>query len=1346
MWRRTVWILVAVVGTGTGTTELQSLPSRQAEQTPPPLQPQTPPEPHPPPPQSGTWSDQHFLWEQIWDAVQSRMPQSASTTKTKASADTQVGGIPSHTDRRRALYRHSLTEHYATLLGQSQQQNPHTATPDSPSTQTHADTNTTKPDQSQPTPDAHQRRSASLAHLLRTWTARDMGGRPRRRTTPVDRVSSRHAALPIFPPSLREANLDTVREAFTHAYDAYMYHAFPAGELHPLTCTPGSFDLVRLPALTLVDSLDMLLLMDNTTEFARSVERLRQLHTATPLFRVDRNVSVFETNIRVLGGLLSAHQLVTALVDNATVPWHHVWKRDGNDYVVRDGRRDAWSSTDTGTHRDQDQPWAGCATHSSSSPDCVVSTAATSSSSTTTASTFQSQPHNGTKYWRYDGCLLEWALDLGNRLLPAFQTKTGIPYGTVNLLYGVPPGETPVASLAGGGTLSLEFTLLSRLTGDDRFEAVAKRATRGLFALRNRRTDLLGKHVDVQKGVWTETLSGIGSNSDSFLEYLLKHYILFPEDGDFWILFVAAYSGVFRHLRVGEWYVDADMNRAAGGGARHVLESLMAFYPGLQTLLGELVPAAQSLNSMFLVREWLGFLPERFHFGSWRLDGGMSGAGKHPLRPELLESCYLLHKATQQVGSDNNATGTSSGWLWAADWALRKMSAARTECGYASIKELRTSTSGTTDGSSHGVRLSNEMPSFFLSETLKYLYLIFDEDNILHRDKDREWVFTTEAHPIHHVPVPPKKKKGQPNRPFAAEIDGLKEILRARLRNEKTKVETVVHLGGERWSEKLSSKEYQADLTAVVAQAKHVRTSTDDGEFDFFEPRKLTTHAEEASEGVMDAFGNIATNTAHMRLTELGVGDGYLLRKACPNVYSSELLWMHALNGGVLDYSDVHVTQMGTNERPNRWYSLGAIEALEVQGLGIHLDEPSHGTCPIFKDKNPVNATPQDSDGEKNSFIDDELSEFESPMGAFRISSFPEGSGFYMNHVASGETLLTTFLTDDSDISNTFVMTYATLPSTTQQAKPKEGYAHLPTWRRLGLKIPDIEEVEERIPGNRVVVMSDLFGNSFTCTVDVLWKSSDPEKNEDEVLASVPCAPGLFGPAHMSSLADSADVVVEAILLPPWEDDIFGCESPAESGDGNCDNKVASFTFTADVLFPLEPEAGWQPSSLEENFTCKNVNIQAVHRGDCTFLDKAINQKRQWGAGAVIVVNSGEDELFVMSQGTDELSGVDPDDIPLAVLVTGLDGEAILSAAATEYKEEEGYIAGRVSLVRQQNTMSLQSSENSGPRQFPIVNGSPSMLQLLAKGGWGVQATSPDVSDGSDWQLSLLHHKLGDIS
>ena len=40
--------------------------------------------------------------------------------------------------------------------------------------------------------------------------------------------------------------------------------------------------------------------------------------------------------------------------------------------------------------------------------------------------------------------LLRLATDLGERLLPAFHTATGIPIGTVNLRYGVPVGETPV--------------------------------------------------------------------------------------------------------------------------------------------------------------------------------------------------------------------------------------------------------------------------------------------------------------------------------------------------------------------------------------------------------------------------------------------------------------------------------------------------------------------------------------------------------------------------------------------------------------------------------------------------------------------------------------------------------------------------------------------------------------------------------------------------------------------------------------------------------------------------------------------------------------------------------------
>ena len=58
-------------------------------------------------------------------------------------------------------------------------------------------------------------------------------------------------------------------------------------------------------ALTLIDALDTLAVLGNKTEFARAVSLLdRQLR-----FDVDVAVSVFETNIRVLGGLLSAHML-----------------------------------------------------------------------------------------------------------------------------------------------------------------------------------------------------------------------------------------------------------------------------------------------------------------------------------------------------------------------------------------------------------------------------------------------------------------------------------------------------------------------------------------------------------------------------------------------------------------------------------------------------------------------------------------------------------------------------------------------------------------------------------------------------------------------------------------------------------------------------------------------------------------------------------------------------------------------------------------------------------------------------------------------------------------------------
>lgn len=229
---------------------------------------------------------------------------------------------------------------------------------------------------------------------------------------------------------------DEVREMFYHAFDGYMDNAFPRDELKPLSC--GGEDTLGGYALTLIDSLDTLALMGDLEHFTTSVEWIGK----NLRFDINKTVSVFETTIRILGGLLSAHLIASDYATGMRIP-------------------------------------------------------------------------------SYDDELLHLAEDLARRLLPAFDTPTGIPYGSVNLLYGVDENESKITSTAGGGTLTLEFGVLSRLTNDPIFEQVTKNSVRGLWARRSR-INLVGAHINVFTGEWTQKDAGIGTSIDSFYEYLLK--------------------------------------------------------------------------------------------------------------------------------------------------------------------------------------------------------------------------------------------------------------------------------------------------------------------------------------------------------------------------------------------------------------------------------------------------------------------------------------------------------------------------------------------------------------------------------------------------------------------------------------------------------------------------------------------------------------------------------------------------------------------------------------------------------------------------------------------------------
>eukprot|EP00730_Choanoeca_flexa_P004887 TRINITY_DN11830_c3_g2_i2.p1 TRINITY_DN11830_c3_g2~~TRINITY_DN11830_c3_g2_i2.p1 ORF type:complete len:802 (+),score=134.95 TRINITY_DN11830_c3_g2_i2:325-2730(+) len=423
---------------------------------------------------------------------------------------------------------------------------------------------------------------------------------------------------------------DEVKSMFYHGYNGYMSHAFPRDELKPLSC--DGYDTWGPFALTLVDALDTLYVLGNLSAFKHGVA----VTIDTLNLNIDKNVSVFETTIRVLGGLISSHILADELQQSAP---KHKW---------------------------------------------------------------------------YHGELLQLATDLGVRLLPAFDTITGIPYGTVNLRHGIPPGETPVSSLAAAGTHLLEMGMLSRLTGRPEFLRVAKGAMRALWSLRSAH-DLVGNHIDTATGKWTLKDAGIGPNQDSFYEYLVKGYILL-DDEEYLEMFEPMYVAINRHMKQGDWYMDVNMDSAAI--SLPWFTALSGFWPGLQVLYGDVVAGQRSMLAFQQIWRRFGFAPEAFNLKDGTFPHQLVG---YFLRPELAESLMYLYRATKDPI-----------WLFIGDEMIRSIqTVTKTSCGYAIV----------TNVSSH--TLGDRMESFFLSETLKYLYLLYDEENFVHKGN---FVFNTEAH------------------------------------------------------------------------------------------------------------------------------------------------------------------------------------------------------------------------------------------------------------------------------------------------------------------------------------------------------------------------------------------------------------------------------------------------------------------------------------------------------------------------------------------------------------------------------------------------------------------------
>lgn len=412
-----------------------------------------------------------------------------------------------------------------------------------------------------------------------------------------------------------------VRQEFLHAWNGYKQYAWGHDELRPLSKSYRDWHRVSL-YMTPVDALDTMILMGLDDEAAKTKDFI-----ATNLsFNQDIYVKNFEITIRLLGGLLSSHQLTS------------------------------------------------------------------------------------------DKRLLDLAEDLGNRLLPAFNSPTGMPYVNVNLRTGAVRDEQ--TNPAEVGTLLMEFGTLSKLTGKPVYYEKAKHA---LVELYNRRSSigLVGAGINVKTGAWMDPTSNVGGGIDSYYEYLLKCWLLFG-DKDCQRMWQSSVDAVNKYVAddgsTGLWYGEVDMNTGKRTGTE--FGSLDAFFPGTLALGGDLDRARRLEESCYKMWTLFGIEPEELDYSKMKIayDG-------YALRPEIIESAFYLYRFT------NDARYLEMGKTFLDSL----MKYCRTDVAYAALKSVVTK------------EKKNEMESFFFAETLKYMYLLFAQPETLDLDKV---VFNTEAHPL----------------------------------------------------------------------------------------------------------------------------------------------------------------------------------------------------------------------------------------------------------------------------------------------------------------------------------------------------------------------------------------------------------------------------------------------------------------------------------------------------------------------------------------------------------------------------------------------------------------------
>jgi len=350
-------------------------------------------------------------------------------------------------------------------------------------------------------------------------------------------------------------------------------------------------------------------------------------------------------------------------------------------------------------------------------------------------------------------------------------------------------------------------------------------------------------------------------------------------------------------------------------------------------------------------------------------------------------------------------------------------------CGFATVAKLGPTTTGglnfeQTEQKHYNSEHLNEMPSYFLSETIKYLYLTFDaEHNILHNDNERDWIFTTEAHPIHYVPVSHSTVHDDDR--LETQLQQVRSLLKGRIIDSSLSIEAEFNdsagtapnkFGQERWTPLTPEAIFVASIKHVdnmVITSKRQTSETND--FDSGPPFQRPANADTSPQGIFAS----EINLAHYQFDDQGKGHGKMLSKRCPNFHHPDLQWIHALHGDSLEYNAAHSVsgesspKHGTDER-----MLIALASACFYGTDYYVDglvEDENKSCPL------EDAPEYTTNFKKYSQPSDHIPgatrfDMGGDLGHFDVRLLSGGDGFIVKHVESQELVQVTIFEKDSNL------------------------------------------------------------------------------------------------------------------------------------------------------------------------------------------------------------------------------------------------------------------------------------------------------------------------------------------